>query len=699
MYISSLKIRNFRNFLASEFIFNKGVNTVLGENGSGKSNALYSLRLLLDDSLPRNIVKLCEADFCRALSEWRGHWIIISVDFAELTAHEGCQTLKHLVGHMAGGGRGTLTYYFRPSLSIRKKLFEANGDLKEVRLVLNSIVIDDYEVVFTGRAAANFLSEDTYKELVGDFETCVFPNPEDLKFDAYGVRVFPIHEEVSFTFVKALRDVVSDLKNHRSSPLLSLLKGLESEIDEVKANGISTMVSDLNGAISSLDQIKNLAKGIQNTLHNTVGYAFSPVVDIQSSLPSEMEKLLQKLSLTVGDNYIDGYSGDLSELSLGGANLIYIALKLLEYERKQEAEKAGQFLIIEEPEAHIHTHIQKTLFERHSTGKTQVFLSTHSTHISSVAKISEMNILGLEGGEVDVFQPASGITPKECSRIERYLNATRSTLLFAKGVVLVEGDAELIVIPALVKNVLGISLDELGISLINMESAFFEHISKLFDAQRIRKCCAIITDLDESIVVLPGDLENDTEYQRGCRNSQESGRQRKIALDKLVIDNVYVEAFYAKHTFEVDFIMEDNSLEVIEVLSSIYSKQANILSSKNKLSNSNVEVYGKEVLRLAEKVGKGWFSLLLAEEITSRVYIPPYILSAIAFACGGQLSEQVLYKMCVHRLKNPMPIFEDKDKPIAFFRANQTDRSTCINEFLKVCPDDDLSHLINLLRR
>jgi putative ATP-dependent endonuclease of OLD family len=32
-------------------MFKKGVNTVLGENGSGKTNALFALRLLLDETL------------------------------------------------------------------------------------------------------------------------------------------------------------------------------------------------------------------------------------------------------------------------------------------------------------------------------------------------------------------------------------------------------------------------------------------------------------------------------------------------------------------------------------------------------------------------------------------------------------------------------------------------------------------------
>ncbi len=112
MHISSLKIRNYRNFINSEFIFNKGVNTILGENGSGKTNALFALRLLLDDTLPRNITKLKDSDFCRNIGDWKGHWIIISVDFDELATSEGCQMLKHAAGHMDGSDTGTLTYRF-----------------------------------------------------------------------------------------------------------------------------------------------------------------------------------------------------------------------------------------------------------------------------------------------------------------------------------------------------------------------------------------------------------------------------------------------------------------------------------------------------------------------------------------------------------------------------------------------------------
>jgi putative ATP-dependent endonuclease of OLD family len=58
----------------------------------------------------------------------------------------------------------------------------------------------------------------------------------------------------------------------------------------------------------------------------------------------------------------------------------------------------------------------------------------------------------------------------------------------------VEGDAEEILIPILVKRVLGVSLDELGISLINIRSTGFENVAVLFHDARIQKRCSIITD-------------------------------------------------------------------------------------------------------------------------------------------------------------------------------------------------------------
>jgi recombinational DNA repair ATPase RecF len=62
MHISEIRIRHFRNFCAARFSFQKGVNTLIGENGSGKTNALYAIRLL-DKSLSRNATRLHETAY------------------------------------------------------------------------------------------------------------------------------------------------------------------------------------------------------------------------------------------------------------------------------------------------------------------------------------------------------------------------------------------------------------------------------------------------------------------------------------------------------------------------------------------------------------------------------------------------------------------------------------------------------------
>ena len=65
MYISKLTIRNYRNFQNETFTFMRGINTLIGENGSGKTNVFNALRLVLDENLPRNVKYLKETDFNR----------------------------------------------------------------------------------------------------------------------------------------------------------------------------------------------------------------------------------------------------------------------------------------------------------------------------------------------------------------------------------------------------------------------------------------------------------------------------------------------------------------------------------------------------------------------------------------------------------------------------------------------------------
>lgn len=53
------------------------------------------------------------------------------------------------------------------------------------------------------------------------------------------------------------------------------------------------------------------------------------------------------------------------------------------------------------------------------------------------------------------------------------------------------------------------TLDELGISLINIGSTGFKNVASIFYNDRVMRKCAIITDLDTLIIELPKDEKDD----------------------------------------------------------------------------------------------------------------------------------------------------------------------------------------------
>jgi putative ATP-dependent endonuclease of the OLD family len=702
VHISELRIRNFRNFHKARFKFSKGVNTLIGENGSGKTNALYGLRLLLDDTLARRATLLRETDFCRAVDSWQGEWIVISVDFEELDPCEGCQLLKHRTGHMNGTDSGTYTLFFRPKLLVRKHLHEltkAGSPLTEVRTYLESLTIDDYEAILTGRGEGDILDDSVYVSLAGDFGRGVFPNPDDDDQGALGVRMpTPVHNEISCTFAPALRDVVSDLRGYRSNPLLALLRGAESTIQIEEANSIIEAVGKLNDDISSLKEIEKIASGIQMTLQATVGHTYAPSVSIESALPNHLDKLLQRLSVTVGENVDSDYRGELSEQSLGGANLIYLALKLLEYELKLSTDRVAHFLLIEEPEAHIHTHIQKTLFNNQSARQTQVIVSTHSTHISSAAKIRSVNVLAQKADHAEVYQPASGLGEAAAQRVERYLDAVRSTLLFAKGVVLVEGTAELLLVPSMLQSVFGISPDELGLSVISMDSAFFEHIAVIFHDDRVRRRCSIITDHDQAFIALGESPDNDDKEQKHARAAADVGEQRRATLSSFCGSNPWVSAFFANHTFEVDFLAAGNASEICAVIEDHYSQPSAAKRSGAALKDDDLSVAGREVVRVANKLGKGWFSLLLAEKLTVETRVPDYVLQAIAFAAADSFTDEVLKRIGLFRINSGALCKDVTDRLPDVDVLQAMPASEFLEQFTGIARDDSLTELVRIHR-
>ncbi|RQS48541.1 DUF2813 domain-containing protein [Burkholderia sp. Bp8989] len=710
MHISKLTLVNYRNFAKTRLTFQKGVNTIIGENGSGKSNLFRAIRLLLDDSMVRSAYRLDESDFHRGLERWQGHWIIISIEFSDIGTDEAVQALflhgTGIIPAAAAGpaepiGRATYNLIFRPKKDVRLKLAEiADFDVGSLELLRNEITIADYETVFTGRGDADFADPVVYNRIVGDFDHAIFVGDvDDPGIGARIPQVLSLTKEVSFTFIQALRDVVSEFHNNRTNPLLTLLKRKSGEIAPATMEPIVARVKELNESIETLDDVQTVRADIRNTMKDAAGETYSPAtLSIKSDLPDEAEKLFQSLRLFVGESE-DEYEGAIHELSLGGANLIYLTLKLLEFQYQSAREPIANFLLIEEPEAHIHTHIQKTLFDRISYADTQIIYSTHSTHISEVSKIRSVNILGRNGSRCEAYQPAAGLSPAEIIHVQRYLDAVRSNLLFAKSVILVEGDAEEILIPVMFKKVLGLSLDELGVSLINVRSTGFKNVALLFHDHRIRKRCSIVTDLDSLFIdPTPAATDSDaaTAFKRKCQGAHDDGAERKVALDAFVAGNDWLSAHYATHTFEVDFVLAGNIEPACAIVSKVYVDPATRTEAEEDLRSGDRSRYGKRMLTMAGNQGKGWFAILLGDALDHTTIIPQYIRKAVFFA-RPELSRELYSNIYSYRLD-----LAAKDSPaiavlagaardvLRRYRVGEVDLNALREEMLAAMPDDQI---------
>lgn len=671
MYLQTIQIRNFKNHSSSRFDFGKGANTVIGENDSGKSNAMQAIRILLDSEYFYNNKRLKETDFSSKLNNWKGHWIIISAAFANITSEDKqndiClgmipekENASFFKSHIRckDGNYGTLTLFIRPNKNIRSKLFNAKNRA-EFCSIRDSITLLDYEFYFTTRSQTDFLDEDEYKKIVGDLDNGECTNPENDDSSLLGVKVAitDIWQYISVVFIDALRDVENELRKPKN-PLRRAFDVIQDDISSMEKEDIEKKISELNETISKIKQVSDIGKDLNNKLNEIVGLIYSPDINIESKLKADIQSLSKYLSVSPS-----GFN-DIELLGLGHLNILYIALKLVEFEYRKNHEILN-IMIIEEPEAHIHIHIQKTLFNNLKIIKdyTQIIMTTHSTHLSEIADISRVSVLKSEStnnsdsatARTIVMKPTNGlelfarernlsipngVTVTTC--LERYLDAKRTALLFSKGVILVEGDGEEILLPALVKKALGISLDEIGISVINIGSVAFEYIASIFSPERLQRHCAIVTDRDSF-------LEN---TDMSSERAAELGKARKDSLDSLSETNPWIKPFYAIYTFEVDFSNIPENLKFIkEVIESTYKRKTTIKEHIKNLEGTQTERYD-EVLKLAKAIGKGWYATALSSIIDESVFIPEYLCAALAFASKEIVSYDILRKMAIYVLNS-----------------------------------------------
>lgn len=467
MHISNLKLWNFRkfgkageldiNFPDLNLDFNKGLNVIIGENDSGKSAIIDAIKLVLKTH-SYDFIKVEDKDFYNDANHFR-----IELIFSNLEPEEAKNFTEWL--GWSGSGENVKPY-----------------------LKLN------YDVKRQGKR--------------------IFASDVKAGVDDEGYQLFAeAREYLKSTYLKPLRDAENELVSKRNSRLSQILLGDSAFKGRETDHELVTIFGKLSTELSNYFKGEFAVPVITETGHHAVneagefefhypdegkriktdidgyikGFYGSDYETLFVAASNDIKSILEKLTLSLKDEPNPG---------LGTLNRLFMAAELLHLNKRNwDGIRLG---LVEELEAHLHPQAQMQVIEALQKQKTiQLILTTHSPNLASKLKLDNL-IFCNNGFAFPLGSAYTKLDPEEYIFLEKFLDTTKSNLFFAKGIILVEGWAEEILLPSIAKSI-GINLTEKGVSIVNVGNTAFTQYSKIFlrrENPKMRIPVSVITDSD-----------------------------------------------------------------------------------------------------------------------------------------------------------------------------------------------------------
>ncbi len=609
MYLSNLVIQNFRQFGggndALKIAFNNGVNVLVGRNDSGKSTVIDAIRyaLLTRD---QEFIRVQPEDFHIDKKGEQTSEIYIRCKLSGLDDDEKGAFAEYLTYE---GGEITLFINWTA-----KKLSESPGTRRWIDISVRS-----------GIDGAGPLLESSVRELL------------------------------SSTYLRPLRDAEREMSPGRGSRLSQILASVP-EIGQGESfneaalpdNPMAVNCLSLLGMSDYLRYSIKRHRGIANAEEAINAHYLSSLcltgehlegkIDIAEggTDKTRLRQILERLELGL----LEGTTGSArGRYGLGSNNLLYMACELLLLAREYEG---LPLLLIEEPEAHLHPQRQLRLMEfltQATKGKVkdtkrsvQVILSTHSPNFASRIPLS--NMILLEGSRAfSLAREHTMLDTGDYRFLERFLDVTKANLFFAHGVIVVEGDAEAILLPAL-SRLLGTDLTEHGVSIVNVGGKGLKRFSRIFQRQdeaepKLSVPVACVADVDVMPDCAPAILglvagDDDEKWKsskrrwKALRDFGGNGKTQEQALkerrERLQADDGQsVRTFVADHwTLEYDLAFCGLAVEVY--LAALLAKNDDPLNADKK-KRAEVVAAAKAKFKEMEAVADGD-----RESLCTRIY-------------------------------------------------------------------------------
>lgn len=584
MYLSNLKLWNFRKFTNTdgsidlehphlEVPFSKGLNVLIGENDSGKTAVIDAIKMVTKTH-SFEWIHLIDSDFSTGRDELR-----IELVFSDLNDEEAAQ--------------------FPDKVRIDKETERIS-----LKLVL--------------RAQR---TEERIK-------------PYDVQVDRGDLVSMTANEKESLkaTYLRALRDADNDLTAKRNSRISQILLGHDlfadgasgkEEFEAIFSQANETLKEWFNkedGVTNNKSQIKDV---IDSFIHAFINDTYNSNITVSGS---NIKSILEKINV--------GIIG-LDNLGLGSMNRLFMAAELLHLKKKSSSVK---LCLIEELEAHLHPQAQmKVIDSLQNEDSVQFIMTTHSPNLASKIKLDVDTTSVIIFKDNDVFPLTKGLTrlnDKDYKFLDHFLDVTKSNLFFAKGIILVEGWAEELLIPVLANNQRK-NLTKKEVSVVNVGSTAYLHYAKILmrnDGKFLNYPVAIVTDTD----VRPND---DWSFD----NKKEKKKRKEIMTNLDRETNPNVDLFLATH-WTLEWCLFNS-----KALSDFFIKSCSIIhKGTDEFKKQSNGTWDKDLFRnkLAEKLkNRSLNKVAIAAEMCQMIkesLIPInfedddyayYLIKAINFVC------------------------------------------------------------------
>ncbi len=272
-------------------------------------------------------------------------------------------------------------------------------------------------------------------------------------------------EPLALHLLDAKRDIKDELQNRGSFwyKLVSDLGLKEKEIDEFEK-----ILSSINEGIISNSEVLVHLQDHLNDLYKTIGGNKDSITIIP--IPRHLRDLSKGMDIDYATNGAQAFP--LSRHGMGTRSLAAV-LTFRAYttwqQKNAKDKKIHPMLALEEPESHLHPQAQRALFKQIDEIPGQRIISTHSPYIVSQAHIAQCRNFRKDNEKTVVTQmDTTKLKPEDIRKIDRMVMNTRGDLLYARAIVLFEGETEEQAFPIFAERYWKLQPNALGISFIGV---------------------------------------------------------------------------------------------------------------------------------------------------------------------------------------------------------------------------------------